>query len=179
MALLAVTPAGAANWRYAGMADSQDPQFFDSDSVEHVDPGLVRVWVESVPSDRLSGYYAQHESQLSSFAGRRTATGYVPVFLLPPLHRNLYGSRDEFDAAVYRAVVMEAIANSGSVAAAGRSRVEIDCVGRRTRVIESTTFDRTGAAQSAPTEPTSTAWQDALIGTNGDRLHAVFCEPSP
>jgi hypothetical protein len=177
--LLIVQPVCASNWRYAGIADSQEPQFFDNDSIEHPSADTVRVWLESVPNDRLSDYYAKHERQLAEFAERRTASGYVPVFLLPPLRRNLFSSRDDFNGAVYRAVVMEAMANSGSVPMAAKARVEIDCALKRTRVVESAAFDESGALAPGSRQDTPAPWHDASIGSNGERLQAVFCTAAP
>jgi len=177
--LLLVQPAFAASWRYAGINDAREPQFFDSDSVEHPDADTVRVSVESVPTDRFSDYYSTNERQLVAFAERRTASGYVPIFLLSPLRHNLYASRDDFTSAVFRAVVMEAMANSGSITVAAKARIEIDCAHRRTRVIESAAFDEAGSETPGSRLDAPGPWKDASTGSNGERLQAVFCTPAP
>jgi hypothetical protein len=178
--LALVQVAAASNWRYAGISlvdDVRESRFFENNSLVRSGDGTLQVRIEAIPVERLTEYYAAHDGQLKRLADRRVSTGYVPSLLLMPQRRSLYPTAADFKNAVWRAVLMEAMANSGSVPASREYLVQIDCAGRRLRLLESAAFDGSGARLAAGTPAPSGAWVESadVPGTTGEPLQALFC----
>jgi hypothetical protein len=176
--------AAASNWRYAGISlvdDVRELRFFENNSVARSADGTLQVRIEAVAVERLSDYYGKHVEELKRLADHRVATGYVPNLLLLPQRRSLYPTAADFKNAVWRAVLMEAMANTGSVPPSREYLVQFDCGGKRLRLLESVVFDASGARLPASAATPGDAWIDSadVPGTIGEPLQALFCDTPP
>jgi hypothetical protein len=190
-ALLATLSAGSAcaasDWRYAGTlrdGPGEVPQFFDAQSIGHPTKDIMRVWVKAIRARDLESYYNAHEKWVTDETTRKISTGYVPDFLMLPLAKAAFANQNSrslpggipttFNEAVVELTKDEVMANALDVHAVSKLFVEIDCTGKRFKVLNPSLFGDGSDTASKGTRSRGD-YQFIPLGTGPDWLSLLVC----
>ncbi len=154
--LLAVLSTGivyASDWHYAGSTRQGNVEaltFFDAESISHPSKDATRVWVKSIRARDLERYFKTHKKIVIEKSAERIAFGNAPVFLSLPAIKATYADKDALDSAVAELASDEMMANTPDIQPVSKFYFEIDCAGKRIKLVDGVLFNNDGSMSSKP-----------------------------
>jgi hypothetical protein len=167
MSLISVESWGA-DWKYAGAAvipkGEESLVFFDTQSVEHLSKGNVKVWIKSVNEIEFKKIFHKNEKIIVDRSAKKLVNGYFPPYsLVNPETRY----PDVIDI-----VTWEETMNSDLVQFRMKTLLEINCKEKKHRTLSSI-FEYKGKLISSP-DPDK--WEYISPESNIETLYKILCE---
>lgn len=144
---LSATIAHASEWQYAGYAKAngvESHQFFDAESISRPTKDVVRVWVKAIRVRNLDRYNKTHEKSVSEKVAQKIAFGYSPQFLMLPAIRAQFADAGKLENANIDLTIYEVIANESGIKTFHQFYFEIDCLGKRIRMLDGVSYNDRG-----------------------------------
>ena len=175
VALLTVSIVSRADymgheWKYfggQGATDTGSEWFYLPAEATYQTHGRVTVWTESISTTQVVNYISSQAPNESTFAGAfkaKMSSGYIPpVVALLGFDKKRAGET----------LMMELAANMGSLTPESHTLYDLDCIGRRYRVISETTYDKTG---NAATTDGAGYWSVITPDSLVDTLSQLMCK---
>ena len=139
--------AHASDWQYAGSAKFETDDaflFYDNESLQRPSEKLVRYWLKSITRSSLNRFQRAHKKTLVEKTAEKIAVGYVPRFYRLDAIRSQYRSDEAFRDAVIDIASYEIIANDPDALIQSKLLIELDCVERKSKVLEMISYDSKG-----------------------------------
>ncbi len=174
---LSASVALASDWQYAGYAKtpiSEAHLFFDTQSVSRPSQGVTRVWVKSIKTRILDRYAKTHEKLVTEKAARKVAVYYRPQFLELPVAQAMYSAPNALAKAAVEITLYEVLANEPDIVSETALYFEIDCIGKRYRLLAATLYKDDGTVGKSTTTSNST-FQFIAPDTNAERFSLLVC----
>lgn len=174
---LAIGSAFAADWNYAGNVNigraQESAQFVDSETIALTPEGTTRVWMKTVRMNALIRRIEKLGKDGATTAGIKAANGYVPKFLDLPFERARYPDAASRERATAMVGLLEAGANSVGGPVTTQSYFEIDCSGRRMRLLENLTYKSNGSVERIASQSSEYAF--VAPESNGEKILLIVC----
>lgn len=180
VAILLPLSAGVAHgsdWQYTGyskVGDVETRQFFDAESVSRPAKDVVRVWVQSIRVRDFDRYYKVHEEVVFEKAARKIVSGYIPRFVLLRSVASAYDAK-ELNNAVAQMTADEIVANTREIQPVGKFYWEIDCAGKRNKLLDGIMLDDNGNPKANPGRRTG-QYHFIAPDSNGEWLSLLTCQ---
>lgn len=180
--ILSAGNASASDWQYAytvkeGNVDVH--QFFDADSISHPVKGVTRVWVKTIRARDLDRYLAAHTESIVGKASRKFVLGYTPKFLtLRDVKARWYTAPADLEDATILATGYEVMANASDLQTYSKLYFEIDCVGKRMRLLEAILFGNGRDKKLNKTDRAKWDYEYIAPDSNGQLLSLLACPRS-
>lgn len=163
------TDALRAHWKYAGgtLPEQGDAvrTFFDSENIQYLPNGDLRVWVREVDASEIDGLTARDRKVLDRAADKVARSYYPPFYLL-----NLDSNPDE--ESYIEMIVWEEAANSGEIRPRAKLQYEIRCKERTMQAVTAMLYRDDGTTTFASDFD---RWTPIVPGSTGDSLRRWLC----
>lgn len=123
--------AAVADWKFYGSATlfkgEETIVFYDSESVEYISGGTIRVWVKAIGQSEFDMMMEKNEKQILDKSAEKVASGYFPPYSLVNQKTNLDDSIE--------IISWEELANSFEINSRAKLLFEIDCIEKKIRTL--------------------------------------------
>ncbi|HZF20482.1 MAG TPA: surface-adhesin E family protein [Burkholderiales bacterium] len=173
---LVANVAHASDWQYAGYDKKgtvESHTFFDAESISHPSKDVTRVWMKTILARNLDRYNKAHEQMVTQKTARKLALGYSPRFLMLPAIQTKY-TKAKLEDAVVDLTIYEVIANEPEIKESSKYYWEIDCAGKRMRLLDAYSFNSRGELSNRTTRPEGT-FGFVPPDSNGEWLSTMVC----
>ena len=140
----------ASDWNYAGastIGKVEAHQFFDAESLSRPSANTVRVWVMQLRRSSLDAYLESHRASVLDKSGKKLVAGYAPQFFnLAPVKAKF--SQSEVDNWKAAFTSFEIIANAQGIQPFSKFYFDIDCKGRRIKILDGYLYADSGDVES-------------------------------
>jgi hypothetical protein len=179
--LLPLVEAHAAKWRFAGNVDNVIASYFDADGIQYTDKDIVRVWVKYIPMEIIHRYFeSNRRKQVMDDTAKEMASGYIPNFVtLEVIQRTFPSDLIQKEATLQsmtaEVISGEIIANKTVIHASNKILFEIDCNGKKIRLLEYVKYRTYGTIEKtqAIEQP---QYESILHDTSGEWLAMLVCK---
>ena len=167
----------ASDWQFGGAATENKGQtlvFFDADGIQRPSRNTARVWVKSIYLVTLDQYYKKHNRDIVEKSARKVVTGYIPTyFTLEPIRRK-YDSVKAANEEAIGYVAYEIIANASEIRISSKFFFEIDCSGKRMKLLDGVMYRENGDLVQG-SKPPKEEYRFIPPDTDGEWLLLMVC----
>ncbi len=155
-----------AAWKLIGFSEKHkklaDMLFYDSSSIEILENGILRVWIEDVPASAIKKN--EQDSEIISKSAEKVAEGYVPPCMKESKSR--FGDAHEI-------ILYETIANLRQTSPKTMMQTEIDMKNNKFRTLLIRIYKANG---TIATGAHAGDWNKIISGSNFEILYKILME---
>ncbi len=160
-----------ANWKYIGgtQPDKQSGRtlsFFDSENIQHLPNGDVRVWIREVDASEIDGLVAKDKKLLDQ-AAEKVARSYYP-----PYYSSNVGSDQGVDSYI-EMITWEEAANHADIRPRAKLQYEIRCMEKTMQTVTAMIYKNDGTTTFASDFD---SWTPIVPESTGDSLRRLLCK---
>ena len=164
------TDALRANWKYAGesppgIEGEKTFTFYDSENIEYLADGNVKVWVKSVDASEIEEIASRDKSILKK-AGDKAVQSYSPPYILSQPEQAVSANR------YIEMIEWEEAANHADAKPRSKRLYEISCRERKSLAISTILYKSDGATTYSSDFG---RWSPIIPDSTGEALENMLC----
>ncbi len=164
------TDALRANWKYAGESSpgiegEKTLAFYDSENIEYLADGNVKVWVKNVDASEIEETVSGDQSILKKAGDKAAQSYYPPYFLANP---DSSESADSYIAMI----AWEEAANRATAKPRAKRLYELNCGERKILTISTILYKSDGTTSYSSDFD---RWSPLIPDSTGDALRKILC----
>lgn len=163
------TEAECADWKYIGRGDGPNKEiatyFYDAQSVDRSNEGLVKVRVQAINDQEMDRQFKNNENNINASVQKKYANLYIPPYL--SAHKRKYSPEEHINI-----ITAEEIAAIFDTKPVLKMLQEINCKSNQFRTLSVMAYGKDGRSTS---DDKPQKWEYIITETIVDGLKHIVC----